>query len=142
MVPPPSLSLNGTLLLVSSVAALVMANSRWAHGYDQFWSVPLFIGVPTASLSLTLHEWVNDALMAVFFLHVGLEIKRELVVGELSSVRQAALPIAGALCGMVVPALIYVGVTVAMGSAAKAAVTSAAKARSPVILSAAKDPAG
>lgn len=97
----------GILLLLCAAAALIAANSPLADQYQRMWSIPLTIGVPNRSLSLTLHHWVSDAVMAVFFLHVGLEIKRELVAGELSSARQAALPIAGAVGGMVVPAGIY-----------------------------------
>ena len=71
------------------------------------WEIPLTLGIAPHELSLSLHDWINDGLMAVFFLLVGLEIKRELLAGELSSARQAALPIACAIGGMVVPALIY-----------------------------------
>ncbi|HWK31829.1 MAG TPA: Na+/H+ antiporter NhaA [Terriglobales bacterium] len=95
------------LLLLSAFSALIAANSPWAGAYQRLWSIPLTIGIPNQSLSLMLHRWVSDGLMAVFFLHVGLEIKRELVAGELSSPRQAALPIAGAVGGMVLPAAIY-----------------------------------
>jgi Na+:H+ antiporter, NhaA family len=97
----------GVLLLVSAAAAFFAANSPLAESYHRLWSTPLTISVPKYGLSLTLHEWVSDVLMAVFFLHVGLEIKRELVAGELSSRQQAALPIAGAIGGMIVPAGIY-----------------------------------
>src|SRR5437763_1867877 len=85
------------LLLCSACVALLAANSPWADQYHRLWSVPLTIGVPNHVLSLTLHAWISDGLMAVFFLHVGLEIKRELIAGELSSPRHAALPIAGAI---------------------------------------------
>src|SRR4051812_12679636 len=90
-------SAGGVLLLVSAAAALLAANSTWAEYYLQFWTIPLTISVAGRSLSLTLHEWTSDGLMAVFFLHVGLEIKRELIAGELSSPRHAALPIAAAI---------------------------------------------
>ena len=90
-----------------AIAALVLANSPLAEVYEQLWQIPLTIGIVDHSLSLTLHQWINDALMAVFFLLVGLEIKRELLVGELASVRKAALPIACAIGGMIVPAGIY-----------------------------------
>jgi len=97
----------GVLLLLSATAALVAANSPWAGAFEHLLSIPLGVSLPDHSLSLTLHEWINDALMAIFFLLVGLEIKRQLVAGELSSLRLAALPIAGALGGMIVPAGIY-----------------------------------
>jgi NhaA family Na+:H+ antiporter len=97
----------GLLLLFSAFVAVVAANSPWADAYHRFWSSSLMIGVPNHSFSLTLQEWINDGLMAVFFLHVGLEIKRELIAGELASPRHAALPIAGAIGGMALPAGIY-----------------------------------
>jgi NhaA family Na+:H+ antiporter len=78
-----------------------------ASAYNHLWEIPLTFGIVPHELSLSLHHWINDGLMAVFFLLVGLEIKRELLAGELSSAPQAALPIACAIGGMVVPALIY-----------------------------------
>ncbi len=100
-------SAGGALLLVCAVGAMLTANSPWADTYHRIWHTPLSIQVGSHTLSLTLHAWINDGLMAVFFLLVGLEIKRELLAGELASPRQAALPIAGAVGGMVVPAAIY-----------------------------------
>jgi Na+:H+ antiporter, NhaA family len=100
-------TISGSVLLLSALAALALANSPLAKVYEQFLQTALTVGVVDHSLSLTLHQWINDALMAVFFLLVGLEIKRELVVGELSSAKQAALPIACAIGGMIVPAAIY-----------------------------------
>jgi Na+:H+ antiporter, NhaA family len=97
----------GALLLACACAALLAANSAWADVYHGLWATPIAIGAGGHSLSLTLHQWINDGLMAVFFLLVGLEIKREALAGELASPRQAALPIAAAIGGMVVPALIY-----------------------------------
>jgi NhaA family Na+:H+ antiporter len=97
----------GSVLLLFGIAALALANSPLAASYAGIWRIPLTVGIVDHSLSLTLHQWINDGLMAVFFLLVGLEIKRELVVGELSSVRKAAFPIACAIGGMIVPAAIY-----------------------------------
>ncbi len=108
----------GLVLVGCAAAALVIANSPWAGAYHALWATPLVIGPATHPLSLTLHQWINDGLMAVFFLLVGLEIKRELLAGELASPRQAALPIAAAIGGMVVPALIYL-VTIGTGPAAR-----------------------
>ena len=104
-------SAGGALLLLCGIAALVVANSPWADAYARFWHTPIAMSVGSSALTLSLHGWINDGLMAVFFLLVGLEIKRELVAGELASPRQAALPIAGAVGGMIVPAAIYSALT-------------------------------
>lgn len=98
---------SGTLLLACACVALAVANSPWADGYHHVLATTLSIAGPGQALSLTVHEWINDALMGVFFLLVGLEIKREALVGELASPRQAALPIVAAVGGMLVPALVY-----------------------------------
>jgi len=100
-------TLGGLVLLAFGLAALIIANSPLAEAYDHFWEIPLTLGIVGHQLSLSLHEWINDGLMVVFFLLVGLEIKRELLAGELSSPRQAVLPIACAAGGMIVPAAIY-----------------------------------
>jgi len=97
----------GSVLLLFGIAALVLANSPLAEAYQRLWQIRLTVGITDHPLSLTLHQWINDGLMAVFFLLVGLEIKRELIVGELASVRKAAVPIAGAIGGMIVPAAVY-----------------------------------
>jgi NhaA family Na+:H+ antiporter len=97
----------GVLLFLSGLAAIVVANSPWADRYSALWNTDATLAVGTHALSLTLHQWINDGLMAVFFLLVGLEIKRELIAGELASLQHAALPIAGALGGMIVPAAIF-----------------------------------
>ena len=101
-------SLGGLLLLLGALVAFGWANSPWAPAYERMISEYLSINVGDWSLRLSLGHWVNDALMAIFFLLVGLELKRELVTGELSRPRQAALAVAAALGGMLVPALIYV----------------------------------
>jgi Na+:H+ antiporter, NhaA family len=97
----------GSVLLLFGIAALVLANSPLAETYERLWQIRLTFGIGEHSLSLTLHQWINDGMMAAFFLLVGLEIKRELLVGELASVRKAALPIACAIGGMIVPAAVY-----------------------------------
>ena len=97
----------GVVLLAAAVAALAVANSPWAAGYAALWQTRIVIGPETHPLALTARHWVNDGLMAGFFLLVGLEIKRELLVGELSTRRQAALPFAAALGGVLVPALLF-----------------------------------
>jgi NhaA family Na+:H+ antiporter len=103
-------SSGGIVLIAATVIALLWANSPWAESYAALWHTKLTVGVGDLSLSKDLTHWVNDGLMAVFFLVVGLEIKREILVGELSSVRNAALPVAAALGGAVVPALIYLAI--------------------------------
>jgi len=97
----------GILLLACTLVALVWANSPWSQHYTALWRTQFTVGLGSFQLSHELHFWVNDALMAVFFFVVGLEIKRQLLVGELASPRQAALPILAALGGVVVPALLY-----------------------------------
>ena len=97
----------GALLLSCAVAALGVANSPWADAYHRLWAMPVALLGGGHTLSLTLHQLINDGLMSVFFLLVGLEIKREALAGELASLRQAALPIAAAIGGMLVPASIY-----------------------------------
>jgi Na+:H+ antiporter, NhaA family len=97
----------GALLVASAGAALVVANSGWADAYHRIWTTTIAVRGGGQGLSLTAHQWINDGLMAVFFLLVGLEIKREALAGELASPRQAMLPIAAAMGGMVVPAAIY-----------------------------------
>ena len=100
-------SAGGILLLAAAVAALAWANSPWAHGYHAFWHAELSVGVGRFTHAMSLEHWVNDGLMVLFFLLVGLEIKREVLIGELASLRQASLPIAAAVGGMVVPALVF-----------------------------------
>src|SRR6478672_6163802 len=97
----------GILLIGCTVIALVWANSPWSASYFHLWHTDLTVGFAGKNLSEPLHFWINDGLMALFFLVVGLEIKRETLVGELASFRKAALPIAAAIGGMVVPAAIY-----------------------------------
>jgi NhaA family Na+:H+ antiporter len=100
----------GTVLLLAAVAALVWANSPWHEAYRQLFGTDIVVGVGRWSVDMHLHEWINDAAMTLFFLVVGLEIKRELVHGELRDVRAAAVPLIGAAGGMLVPALIYAAV--------------------------------
>jgi NhaA family Na+:H+ antiporter len=97
----------GALLVACACAALVVANSGWADAYYRLLATTIAIDAGGHALSLTVHQWINDALMAVFFLFVGLEIKREAFAGELAAPRHATLPIAAAIGGMVVPASIY-----------------------------------
>lgn len=100
----------GVVLLVAAVVAVVWANSPWQSSYEAFWTTELSFELGAIVVGEDLRHWVNDALMALFFFVVGLEIKREVLVGELASPRQAALPIAAALGGMAVPAAIYAAI--------------------------------
>ncbi|MDQ3071616.1 MAG: Na+/H+ antiporter NhaA [Acidobacteriota bacterium] len=98
---------SGALLVLMAVCAFVWANSRWAPAYDAVREMVVGVRVGEWALQKPLLLWINDGLMAIFFLFVGLEIKREVLIGELADVRAATLPIAGAAGGMIVPALIY-----------------------------------
>ncbi|MBW8888188.1 MAG: Na+/H+ antiporter NhaA, partial [Fibrobacteres bacterium] len=98
---------SGILLLLALAAALAWANSPWAETYFRILEAPLSFGLGSFGIATTPHHVINDALMAVFFFVVGLEIKRETVAGELAGLRRAAFPALAALGGMLVPALIY-----------------------------------
>ncbi len=100
----------GVLLAVGAAIALVWANSPWKAAYNRLWSSDLGITVAGHTLQLDLRHWVNDGLMTIFFLVVGLEIKRELTSGHLSDRRAAMLPIVAAIGGMAVPALLFVAI--------------------------------
>ncbi|MHA2299006.1 MAG: Na+/H+ antiporter NhaA [Candidatus Hodarchaeales archaeon] len=97
----------GILLLIFTIFALIWANSPWTYEYFHILELKLGINIDLFSLSKDLLHWINDGLMAIFFFVVGLEIKREITVGELSSPKKAMLPIAGAVGGMIVPASLY-----------------------------------
>ncbi len=98
---------SGLVLFFSAFAALIFANSPWSDAYHQIWAHKFSIGYDNFIISKDLHHWINDGLMAVFFFVVGLELKREIVAGELRDPKAAVLPIAAAIGGMVVPAAIY-----------------------------------
>lgn len=98
---------SGMLLLGTAILALILANSALAGFYEHLLHVPVGIQIGSWSLEKTLHHWINDGLMALFFFVVGLELKREILVGELADPRAAALPIVAAIGGMLVPALIF-----------------------------------
>ena len=99
----------GIVLILAAVAALIWANSPWEHSYHQLWETHLRIGAGSFLLDMSLESWINDALIVIFFFVVGLEIKRSVLVGELSTPRRAALPAIAALGGMIFPAAIYLG---------------------------------
>ena len=101
-------AMSGIVLLIAAAIALIWANSPWAAGYFATWHAPLALTLGPWTWSTDLHFFVNDVLMTIFFLVVGMEIRREMYNGALADVRQALLPIIAALGGVVVPALIYV----------------------------------
>ncbi|MGZ8620789.1 MAG: Na+/H+ antiporter NhaA, partial [Actinomycetota bacterium] len=103
---------SGLLLLAATVVALVWVNSPWGETYERVWHVELGVRLGDWRIVEDLRHWVNDGLMTLFFLVVGLEIKRELTTGELRDPRAAALPVIAAVGGMVVPALLYVALNV------------------------------
>ena len=99
---------SGLILLIAAIIALVISNSSFSNLYFDTLNQYLFIGINDFGLKLSVHHWINDLLMAIFFFFVTLEIKREFIQGELSNLKKALLPIIGAVGGMVVPALVYV----------------------------------
>ena len=101
---------SGVVLVIAAAAALIWANSPLADGYHHLWHLPVSIGLGDVAFSQSLHFWINDGLMTLFFLVVGMEIRREIHEGALSDLRQAGLPIMAALGGVAVPALIYLAV--------------------------------
>jgi NhaA family Na+:H+ antiporter len=108
---------SGALLILASVFALACANSRFAHSYEALWHTAVGLRVGRWEFTRDLHFWINDGAMSVFFFVVGLEIRREIHEGELSDLRRAALPLAAALGGMLVPAAIYAAVNRGLPSA-------------------------
>ncbi|MFN8007301.1 MAG: Na+/H+ antiporter NhaA [Terriglobia bacterium] len=95
------------LLLFCTCAALLWANSRYAESYHELLHTKIGVTWEGSTFGFSLHHWINDALMVLFFFVVGLEIKREIIVGQLSSLRKAVLPVAAALGGMIIPAICY-----------------------------------
>lgn len=103
---------SGIVLLATTVLALVLANSPFSEGFLSFWKTKAGFSIGQFEMMHSLKHWINDFLMAIFFLVIGLEVKRELVIGELREWKRAALPIFAALGGMILPALIYFGLQV------------------------------
>ncbi len=100
-------SSSGIILLICAIAAIMIANSSFSGGYEHIFHTNITIGYGVFSLSMSVLHWINDGLMAIFFLVVGMEIKREVVFGELKSFKRTILPISAAIGGMIVPAIIY-----------------------------------
>ena len=104
-------SASGIVLLVCTAIALILANSSYADAYAAFWNQELRFAIEDFVLAYPLWDWVNDGLMPIFFFVIGLEIKRELVVGELSDPKKVVLPVAAAIGGVVVPVTIYLALS-------------------------------
>lgn len=102
-------ALSGVILFIATVLAVIVANSSLGQFYYDFWHMPLGLTIGTYNIDMSLTMWIDDGLMALFFLMVGLEIKREMLIGELSSVQKASFPVVAALGGMFIPAAVYVG---------------------------------
>jgi NhaA family Na+:H+ antiporter len=109
-------TVGGVLLVVAAAVGLLWANSPWGDAYT--WLSDLRLGPPALHLDLTLHQWAADGLLAIFFFVAGLELKREFVAGDLRDPRRAALPVAAAVGGMAIPALLYMSINVGAGPSA------------------------
>ena len=105
------------LLLIFTLLAIVWANSPWGWTYEAFWELHLEIGLGDLQVSASLHQVVNDAIMTLFFFVVGLEVKREFTIGELTDRSRAIVPVVAAIAGLIVPALIFVAFTSTTGAA-------------------------
>lgn len=101
---------SGILMVGAVIVALILANTGWAEQFHEFWEYRLTLRLNETELSLSLHEFVNDGLMAIFFFVIGLEIKKEIIAGELSNLKKAMLPIVCAIGGIVFPAMIYIAI--------------------------------
>ena len=100
----------GGPLLLATILALAMTNSPWAGGFERFWDTPITIGFGTGEVSHRLAEWIDHALLPLFFVIVGADVKREMAIGPLAHWRSAAFPLSGALGGMLVPVGLYLAV--------------------------------
>ena len=103
---------SGLILLIAAILALIISNSNFSSLYFETLEQYLFIGINNFGIKLSVLHWINDGLMAIFFFFVTLEIKREFLQGELSNIKQALLPIIGAVGGMLVPALFYIYINI------------------------------
>ena len=116
-------SASAGLLLAATAIALLWANSPLSDSYTQLWHTPLSIRVGGAELAMDLEHWVNDGLMALFFFVIGLEVRRELSIGELTHRRRVVVPLVAGLAGMLLPALLYLALNPS-GEAAGAGASS------------------
>jgi NhaA family Na+:H+ antiporter len=111
-------TIGGALLLAAAVAALVFANSPWREAYETLRDT--YVGPEWGDLRLSLGHWAADGLLAIFFFVAGLELKREFLVGELRTVAKAAVPVTAAIGGVIMPALVFVGIVLALGGDSQA----------------------
>tara|TARA_R110001592_G_scaffold234170_1_gene491801 strand:- start:1805 stop:3133 length:1329 start_codon:yes stop_codon:yes gene_type:complete len=109
-------STSGIIIFLCVAIAMLWANSPWVEFYKQIWETPISFQIGAYSIPESIHTWINDGLMAVFFFSIGLEIKREILGGELSSIKKAMLPISAAIGGMIAPALIFVLINLNSGA--------------------------
>ena len=105
------------LLLIATVLAIAWANSPWGDGYESFWSMPLELIVGDLTVTSTPHQLVNDAIMTLFFFVVGLEVKHEFTIGELTDRSRAIVPVVAAIAGLMLPALIFIVIALPSGEA-------------------------
>ncbi|HSQ85899.1 MAG TPA: Na+/H+ antiporter NhaA, partial [Desulfobacterales bacterium] len=101
-------SASGVLLILTTISALILANSPFSANFLAFWKTLFEFKIGPLGMEHSLQHWINDGLMTIFFFVIGLEVKRELILGELRDLRQAALPIAAAIGGMIIPAIVYI----------------------------------
>jgi NhaA family Na+:H+ antiporter len=101
-------STSGIILFSAALLAIILTNSPWSEQFHHIWEIEFSIGFNGSHITKSLHHWINDGLMAIFFFVVGLELKREIMAGELSTPSKAVLPIAAAFGGMIFPAIIYI----------------------------------
>lgn len=102
-----NITTSGIVLFSSALLAIIISNSPWAEQFHHFWEIHFTVGFDGHEITKSLHHWINDGLMAIFFFVVGLELKREIIAGELRDPKNAILPISAAIGGMVCPAIIY-----------------------------------
>lgn len=103
-------TMSGIVLFSSAILALILSNSPWAEAYHHLWETKFSVGFGKYSISKSLHHWINDGLMAIFFFVIGLELKREIIAGELSNPKKALLPLVSAVGGMLLPAFIFLAI--------------------------------
>jgi Na+/H+ antiporter NhaA len=119
---------SATLMLAATVLALVWANSPWSAQYASLWSAQASLALAEWERSMDLRHWVNDGLMALFFFVIGLEVRREISIGELTERRRAAIPVVAALGGLAAPAVLYLAIAPS-GEAARGWGSSSAPTR-------------